>query len=179
MNSEIIAAIITGIFSLLGAIIGSFGSNIVITNSKKNKLIEDKKLYLKIEDFFTPQIKEKINPKISSSLSSPFEKNLFSSLYDFIHFSENPQNKFLILKLEKKRKKLLEIVREFCSFMSENCFFENDKVVTKYWLSNHKDYNYENEKELEVIRDKLDSLADKVWEVYIDFVETARVILNS
>lgn len=143
---------------------------------------ENKNLYDKICEFFTERIVEKLNPKMSCSLSSPFSANLFNPLYDFIVFSENPKNEFLNSFLEEKRIELVTKVKEFCDFMGYFCFHKmigkEDMLVTKYWIMNHEQYNYENQIALEKERDTLDNLADEVWDKYQNFIRSARSILS-
>lgn len=150
-----------------------------ISNTKIN---EDKKLYDNICEFFTKRIVEKINPRMSYSLSSPFNANLFNPLYDLIVFSEDPKNEFFNSFLEEERKELVIKVKEFCNFMSYFCFRKiigkEDMFVTKYWIMNHEQYDYENKKALEEQRDTLDKLANEVWDKYQEFIRIARYILS-
>lgn len=147
---------------------------------------EDKRLFMKICESFTPNIRYWLSQE---NMYSPFDGEKTASLNALLVKNDDPFFSFINPELEEIKQHLFDALDSFLDTVSLNTYvIDNDhpnQYASHAWLFNH-DYiegrGYESYKEAKAAFDEETKLLNKqaadVWAEYCSFVKNGRLIIS-
>lgn len=154
--------------------------NNVYNEIDENIFLEDKKLFERINNAFTQNVKRFL---CKEDLSSKFEINTFDSIFQLIDYSYDPNNEFLNTLLETQRSKLFDDISNFKEYIGLNTFpkyiLGKEYSVTQKWIIIHKDEKVRVNRDWDSIDEQINELANKTWKSYIEFIRIGRVLFSN
>lgn len=104
----------------------------------------------------------------------PFKISALSDLYLFERVWNSAEHEFLIKKIEKRRLRLLHLIREYLPVIGLETFPTN----TAGWNSVPQEWEFEQSERFNRTVGKLHTLAGEIVEAHQDLFRTARAILK-
>lgn len=148
----------------------------IISKSQGVIMNSDKVLYDKIVKIYD-SIKYYLT---DFDFSNDYEKDTFDKLYRFLLEADSPQNEFVNEEIEKTRQNLIKVSVRFFRYLTTHTFLRGNRFVSHCYLA---EYNLiksdsEDDQRYEAEADKMNHLADDVWEKYKELVRKYRKIIG-
>lgn len=150
---------------------------------------EDMSLFSKICSLFSENIQNRLR---DSDMCGIYPSELFSPLFELLHYKNNPNFEFLNSELEELKCGLLDATGNFLSFIACNTFKiegNSDYKAPRIWLLEHYCMNPKSEEDYKKYREEhytefyeqgkhLNGLADTLWRQYSTFIKQGHRIIR-